>query len=149
MLNPLEMLRSINSPSAVLALSVVMLCGCDVKTGLRPMPVIYGPDGLDLCSIIPESRRTSDVQVFYATDRKPNGPAEHRTYENDVDGSLHLGVSNVQMQMDKKAASWDDICRASGDEKIDPTFSLRNSSDLSDPAAFYDARWILIGRRPC
>ena len=40
MLNPLEMLRSINSPAAVLTLSVVMLCGCDVKTHLEPMPVI-------------------------------------------------------------------------------------------------------------
>jgi len=143
MLNPLQMLRSINSPAAVLALGVVMLCGCDVKTGLKPMPVIYGPRGLDLCSIIPESRRTSDVQVFYATDRKPKGPADHRIYENDVDASVHLGVSNVQMQLDKKAASWDDICRASGnasgDEKIDPIFSLSNSSDFSDPAAFYEA----------
>ena len=89
MLNPLQMLRSISSPAGVLALGVVMLCGCGVKTTLKPMPVIYGPDGLDLCSIIPESRRTSDVQVFYATDRKPKGPAEHRTYENEVDGSLH------------------------------------------------------------
>ena len=121
----------------LLGIVVLALCGCDVETRLKPMPVIYGPGRLDLCSIIPETRRTCDMQVFYATDRKPHGPPDHRTYGSDVDSSLHLGVSTVHMG--DKGDTWDDICRELPAKKDGPIFNLTNSSELSDAAPLWDA----------
>jgi esterase/lipase superfamily enzyme len=120
-----------------LGIVIIALCGCDVETRLKPTPVIYRPGGLDLCSIIPETRRTSDMQVFYATDRKPKGPPDHRTYGSDVDSSLHLGVSTVHMG--DKGATWENICPASsGGKDVDPMFNLTSSSELSDAAPLWD-----------
>jgi esterase/lipase superfamily enzyme len=103
------------------------------------MPVIYGPGRLDLSEITPETRRTSAVQVFYATNRQFSGPADNRTYCNDVGSSLRLGVSTVRVG--DKATTWDDISRVSAgqDKDKDLTLSLVNSSEYADPAAFYDA----------
>jgi esterase/lipase superfamily enzyme len=123
--------------AGVLLLSIVALFGCDISTHLKPMPVIYGRGRLDLCSIIPQERRTTALQVFYATNRKSDGPVNDREYGNDVDSSLHLGVSTVQMG-DKKT-NWDEICRASADQDGDPTLKLTNSTECSDPTTFFDA----------
>jgi len=121
----------------VVATVILALCGCDISTRLRPMPVIYGPGRMDLCSIIPESRRTRDLKVFYATNRKPDGPPERRTYGSDVDSSLHLGVSTVQMG--EEGDTWDTICQASSGQEGDPKFTITRSSEFSDPAPLWDA----------
>jgi esterase/lipase superfamily enzyme len=121
----------------VFLLSIVALCGCNPSTHLKPIPVIYGPGRLDLSSMTPETRHTNTVQVFYATNRKPEGPADHRDYGNDVDSSLHLGVSTIQIG--DKGTSWDDIGRASTRDGDDPTFTLIEASDFPDSAAFFDA----------
>lgn len=116
---------------------IVALCGCEVETRLKPMPVIYGPGRLDLCSITPQSRRSCDLKVFYATDRKPDGSSDHRKYSDAVDSILHLGVSTVHLG--GKGETWDDICRASSDDKADPIFKLKESSEFSDPAPLWSA----------
>lgn len=126
----------------VLLIGVVALYGCGLTTRLKPMPVIYGPGRLDLCSMIPETRRTCSLPVFYATNRKPDGPADRRDYGNDVDSSLHVGVSDIEIvrkKGDAAQATWDDVCRASAGGQGDPTFRLAGSSDFPTPAAFYDA----------
>src|SRR5687768_9731865 len=122
----------------LLLLGIVALCGCDVSTRLKPMPVIFGPGRMDLGSMIPETRRTGRVPIFYATDRKPDGPADQRVYGNDVDSSLHLGVSDVEIG-DKQPATWDQIRQASAGGKENPAFRLVNSSEFEGPAGFYDA----------
>ena len=122
---------------AALLLGLIAVCGCDSGLHLKPMPVIYGPGRMDLASMIPESRRTTTLQVFYATNRKPDGPANDRTYGNDVDSSLHLGISTIQMG--DKGDSWADVAKASTGQDGNPIFKLTNSSELADPTAFYDA----------
>jgi esterase/lipase superfamily enzyme len=101
------------------------------------MPVIYGPGRLDLGSITPETRRTSAVPIFYATNRQFTGPPDDRTYCNDVGSSLRLGVSTVRVG--DKATTWDDIARVSAGQDKNLTFTLVNSSEYADPAAFYNA----------
>jgi esterase/lipase superfamily enzyme len=113
--------------------------GCDVHTHLKPVPVIYGPGRLDLCSIIPEGHRTSSVPVFYATNRKPHRDPD-RAYGNDVDSSLHLGVATIRLGDGKqKQATWDEICRASTGQGGDPIFSLSGSREFPDSKALCDA----------
>ena len=90
------------------ALSVVGGCG---GTKTKPIPVIYGPGKVDPTARVPESLRTRDVKVFYATNRGAKGPADNRKYTNDVDKRLHLGVATVKMG--GKNTSWDEIARSS------------------------------------
>jgi esterase/lipase superfamily enzyme len=123
--------------AGVLFFAVLTLCGCDIQTHLKPMPVIYGPGRVDLGSIIPETRRTRDLQVFYATNRKPHGPTGRRTYGNEVDTSLHLGVSTVRMG--DKGTTWDEISRASTGQHGDPLFNVARSSEFSDAATLWEA----------
>jgi esterase/lipase superfamily enzyme len=123
--------------AGVLLLGIVALCGCDPATHLRPTPVIYGAGKLDLGSITPESRRTPTLQVFYATNRKREAPPDDREYNNDVDSSLHLGVSTIQIG--DKGATWDQICRASAAKGDGPTLKLTQSSEFPNPTEFCDA----------
>jgi esterase/lipase superfamily enzyme len=122
--------------AGVLLLGIVVLCGCNPSTHLKPTPVIYGPGRLDLSSITPEARRTSEVQVFYATNRKPDVPADDRGYSNDVDSLLHLGVAGIQIG--DNGTSWGEICQASAGQDAGPTFKLRELTEFADPADFYD-----------
>jgi esterase/lipase superfamily enzyme len=101
------------------------------------MPVIYRPGGLDLCSIIPAARQTTDVQVFYATNRKRDPRHTDRGYGNDVDSSLHLGVADVRVG--DAGTSWEEICRASSGGDGDPKFKLAKTTEFSDPAILYDS----------
>lgn len=121
----------------LIALTIIALCGCDVTTRLKPMPVIYGPGRLDLGAITPLTRRTCDMKVFYATDRKPAGRLDHRTYGNDVDSALHLGVATVHLG--EPDAMWEDICRASSGHEGDPAFNLVRSAECTDAAPLWQA----------
>src|SRR5689334_25380245 len=104
---------------------------------MRPLPVIYAPGRVDLCALVPESRRTSDVRVFYATNRQPDGPVEQRRYGNGVDDTLHLGVASVQVG--KPGATWDEVCQASRGEDGDPVFAVNRASEFPDSSAFCEA----------
>ena len=122
----------------IVLLGLITVCGCDVGIHLKPVPVIYGPDRLDLASITPENRRTTEMKIVYATDRKPEGPEDHRTYGNDIDSKLHMGVATVQVG--EKGGTWEQLSRASsgqGDE--DPLFDLVRSAEFPDRAPIWDA----------
>jgi esterase/lipase superfamily enzyme len=95
---------------------------------LKPMPVIYGPGRVDLCSIVPESRRDPPVRVFYATNRTGKGPLDNRQYTNGVDKQLHLGTAVVDVG--GKDATWDEICKASSGKGGNPTFHMRRAVEL-------------------
>jgi esterase/lipase superfamily enzyme len=114
-------------PLAALLL-VVVLSGCGSHTSLQPMPVIYGPGRADLCSLIPESKRTSELQVFYATNRAAKGPANNREYTNKVDERLRLGVATVQMG--NRDATWDEICRASSGKGGNPVMRMTRAAEF-------------------
>ena len=123
------------SQKSVLFRSILMLgtmallvggCGSHIK--LKPMPVIYGPGKVDLCSLIPTSKQSADVRVFYATNRTPKGIGTHLNYSNGVDDTLHLGIAAVRMG--GANTSWDEICRASNGQDGNPEFSMVLATEL-------------------
>lgn len=112
--------------------ALVTTCGCAYRVKLKPMPVIYAPGRIDLCSIIPPQQQTRDVRVFYATNRSAAGPMDNRTYGNGIDATTHLGVSTIQIG--KPGTSWSDICDASRNGDIE--FRLSRSSEYSEGTDF-------------
>jgi len=104
------------------------LLGCG-GTKLKPVPVIYGTGKVDLCELTPESRRSPDVKVFYATNRNGSGRAEDRDYHNGVDTKLHLGTAVVRAGGAK--ATWDQLCRDSSSKGGNPTFKMDRAIELA------------------
>ena len=102
--------------------------GCGGGTTTKPIPVIYGPGRADATANIPETKRTNNIPVFYATNRVGKGPADDRKYTNKVDDKLHLGVASVRMG-DKKT-SWDDIARASNGQGGNLAFKYAGAREL-------------------
>jgi esterase/lipase superfamily enzyme len=123
--------------AGVLFFVLAAFCGCHPSTTLKPMPVIYGPGRLNLSSMIPETRRTPDVQVFYATNRKRDEGSDAPGYSNDVDSSLHLGISTIHMG--EKGSTWNEISDASKGQSGDPQFKLMSSWEFPDYAEFCGA----------
>lgn len=117
---------------APLAASVTLLLtsgllGCG-GTKLKPLPVIYGEEKVDLCELTPESRRSPDVKVFYATNRKGSGKADDREYYNGVDSKLHLGTAIVRAG--GKNATWDQLCKDSSGKGGNPTFKMDRAIEV-------------------
>jgi esterase/lipase superfamily enzyme len=95
-------------------------CASDVK--LKPVPVIYAPGRVELASLVPESQRTPDLRVFYATNRGAKGPADDRYYTNAISNTLRLGAANVRVG--DKGDTWDEI------GKGNPAFTVRSFQEL-------------------
>ena len=78
------------------------VAGCSNPVKLQPLPVVYGPQRVQLCPIVPESRRTSELQVFYATNRSASGPADDRLWRRSFRlggaGSPWIGLLNYVCQ---------------------------------------------------
>jgi esterase/lipase superfamily enzyme len=104
------------------------LLGCG-GTKLKPMPVIYGPERNNLCEWIPESRRSPDVKVFYATNRTGSGRADDREYHNGVDDKLHVGTAVVRAGGAK--GTWEQLCRDSSGKGGNPTFKMTRATELA------------------
>jgi len=120
---------------SLLTLAALALAGCSSPhPALNPRPVIYtvsSPNRIDLCSLIPESKRSADLEIFYATNRVGSGSKYHREYGNDVDNRLHLGVATIHIG--DANTTWDDICNASsGKTNGDPQFQLAGARELDD-----------------
>jgi len=120
---------------SLLTLAALALAGCSSPhPALNPRPVIYtvsSPNRIDLCSLIPESKRSADLEIFYATNRVGSGSKDHREYGNDVDNRLHLGVATIHIG--DANTTWDDICNASsGKTNGDPQFQLAGARELDD-----------------
>jgi esterase/lipase superfamily enzyme len=117
---------SLAAMATLLLISGPLGCG---GTKLKPMPVIYGSGHADLCELTPESRRSPDVKVFYATNRNGSGRADNREYHNGVDDKLHLGSAVVRAV--GKKGTWDQLCRDSLGKGGNPTFKMDRATELA------------------
>jgi len=77
-----------------------------------PTPVLYCDPRFNPCEFVAPARRTMEVPVFYATNRRGSGPADDRHYGNGMDDQLHLGETTVAFRPD--SLTWDQLAAASG-----------------------------------
>jgi esterase/lipase superfamily enzyme len=128
----MAILRSAGIRAIVLlaALTIVVGGGGCGGTKTQPIPVIYGPGKVDPTSRVPESLRTNDVKVFYATNRGAKGPADNRKYNNDMGDRLRLGVATVKMG--DKNTTWDDISKSSLGKGSNLSFKYANATELGE-----------------
>jgi esterase/lipase superfamily enzyme len=85
------------------------LAGC--HSAKMPSPIVFRDGRVDPCARIAEADRTKEVQLFYATSRRPKGSPSRPSYSNDVSQTLRLGVATVQLGGDDM--TWEQLCAAS------------------------------------
>jgi esterase/lipase superfamily enzyme len=91
--------------------AVAFLAGC--QEPLMPTPVIYHDARFNPCDFVPPKLRTTQVPVFYATNRPAGGAMDDRRYSNGVSDDIHFGESTVEFG--PRGLTWEQLSEASGE----------------------------------
>ncbi|MBD9529545.1 alpha/beta hydrolase [Paracoccus sp. PAR01] len=73
---------------------------------LMPAPRVFLRDGVNLFTAQPEPPADTRIELFYATNRLPIGPASDRIYTVAPSTDLHLGVSNIRVGEPGRTWEW-------------------------------------------
>lgn len=73
---------------------------------LMPAPQVFLRDGVNLFAAQPEPPENTQMQLFYATNRLPIGPASDRIYTVAPSTNLHLGVSSIRVGDPGRTWEW-------------------------------------------
>jgi len=93
-------------------LIVAMLLGaCATTHPLMPTPTIYQKSAEPLFTNVPAAQKTSYVELFYITDRKPRSdPQDPEPYSAERAHSLGFGVTRVDIG---EGVDWDSLAKQS------------------------------------
>lgn len=86
------------------------LAACASTPTMMPPPLVVSEHLVRPFQDLPAALRTNDLQVFFATDRKPIDPGSCH-YGDDLGDALRLGVARVRLG--KAAWSWDELVERS------------------------------------
>lgn len=73
---------------------------------LMPAPQVFLRDGTNLFAMQPEPPADTRMEVFYATNRLPVGPAASRIYTVAPSTDLHLGVGTIRVGDPGRTWEW-------------------------------------------
>src|SRR5262245_42182206 len=100
---------------SLLVATACVINGC--RAAKMPSPVVFHDGRVDPCNRIPQSERTTKVQVFYATSRGANSETSEPKYSNAMSDDLRVGVATVQLGGDEM--TFEQLCAVSrGQETI-------------------------------
>ncbi|WP_347268777.1 alpha/beta hydrolase [Paracoccus sp. (in: a-proteobacteria)] len=103
---------------------------------LMPAPQIFLRDGVNLFAAQPEPPADTRMEVFYATNRLPVGPAADRTYTIVPSTDLHLGVSTIRIGEPDRTWEWLYQLSTTADDDDDRPFlnleRMREDAIVSD-----------------
>src|SRR2546430_2675132 len=130
---------------SICLMGLIALATCGCHTAKMPSPVVFHDGRVDPCARIPESERTTTVQLFYATSRRATGTPSSPSYSNDMSNDLRGGVA--PLQLGREGTTWEQHCAAStGKTSVtEPKLSIKEMrelarlskpSDKPPPAAF-------------
>ena len=74
---------------------------------LMPPPVIYQDSAIDPFAHLSAEQKTTETQIFFATNRTPESSTDEVIYGNRPDSILHLGRAIIAMG--DADADWDDL----------------------------------------
>lgn len=126
----------------ILALAASLLASCagpPKPQWLMPTPVLYLDGRVDPFSHLPASERSTRVEVFYTTNRQPEG--DH--YGNDVDEVLRLG--RATMELGEPSDDWETLVRASTTdprERPMPVRLVESEEEGTDEEPAVIRRWV-------
>lgn len=83
----------------LLLLATCLLAACQSQPPVRlmPPPAAFVKSDNNLFTFNQSLERSDEIQVFYATNRKPTGSADQRSYSRSPTDDLHLGVADLSI----------------------------------------------------
>lgn len=116
---------------AICLIVVIVLAPCGCHTPKMPSPVVFHDGRVDPCARIPESERTTTVQLFYATSRRATGTPSDPSYSNDMSNDLRVGVATVQLG--REGTTWEQLCAASTGKLsvTEPKLSIKEVREMA------------------
>lgn len=97
----------IRSSLLLVVVSLLSACQSQPPVRLMPPPAAFVKSGNTLFSVNPTLQHSSDIQLFYATNRTPEGPADNRSYSRAPTDQLHLGIAELSIGGGK--LSWEEL----------------------------------------
>jgi esterase/lipase superfamily enzyme len=76
-----------------------------------PTPVIYSQDHINPFAHLSPDDLTTDLRIFYGTNREPTGNGEIQQYGNKISTTLRVGQAKIRFG--DQATTWDDVDKAS------------------------------------
>jgi esterase/lipase superfamily enzyme len=90
----------------VLCFVTASICGCEAS--LMTTPAAYRFGGEQLYDVVPESKRSASVKVFYATDRNVTTSTDpSRAYGNKRGRALRLGA--IDVRLGSEGDTWENL----------------------------------------
>jgi esterase/lipase superfamily enzyme len=101
--------------SAITAACALFITGCSSGPVMPTTPNLYTQTNAAAFDNMPPDRQTTDIDILYATDRKPIEISDKdlKYYDERRSNSLVFGHVNIQLGQDQ---SWEDVLR----ESLDP-----------------------------
>jgi esterase/lipase superfamily enzyme len=87
----------IRSPLLLLALFLLGACQSQPSVRLMPPPEAFVKSEKNLFEVNQNLERSGEIQVFYATNRKPTGAPDNQSYSRTPTDDLHLGVADLSI----------------------------------------------------
>ena len=100
-------------------------CQSQPPVRLMPPPEAFVKSENNLFTVNQNLERSDRIQVFYATNRKPDDTPDHRSYSRTPTDELHLGVADLSIGGGE--ITWDALYKLStqaDDEALRPTIVL-------------------------
>lgn len=115
--------------TSLVLLTLLLLTGCQSTVHLMPTPVVMQSGKHDPFADTPESDRSSEIIIGYATNRLPVGAKKSRFYTRDFDQDIRMGIAQVRIGTGDQ--SWEEIRQLSikGVEKHESLLSLKQVTE--------------------
>ncbi len=116
---------------AILLAAMTLLGACSSPVHLMPTPTLFTSGEVDPFTAVPAAEQSTEIEVLYATNRFPVGPAGARHYTRVRSDQLRLGVATLQVGDETKTWESLQLMSTSAEEGQRPLVSLKSIREMA------------------
>ena len=116
---------------AILFLTTWLLGACSSAVHLMPTPTLFTNGDSGPFSAVPLVAQSTEIEVFYATNRLPVGPADSRHYTRMRSDQLRLGVATLQIGDERTTLASLQAMSTSAASGERPVLSLESTREMA------------------
>jgi esterase/lipase superfamily enzyme len=116
---------------AILFMTTWLLGACSSAVHLMPTPTLFTAGDSGPFSAVPLIAQSTEIEVFYATNRYPVGPANSRHYSRIRSDQLHLGVATLRIGDERTTLASLQAMSTSAASGRRPVLSLTSTREMA------------------
>ena len=116
---------------AILFLTTWLLGACSSAVHLMPTPTLFTNGDSGPFSAVPLVAQSTEIEVFYATNRLPVGPADSRHYTRVRSDQLRLGVATLRIGDERTTLASLQAMSTSAASGERPVLSLESTREMA------------------